>query len=176
MGMDVYGKNPTCEVGKYFRRNVWGWRPLADICLDLAPAECEPCEYWHSNDGDGLGRKQSVALAVRLDAVISNGEAEAYIKERDDRLAAMKDVACSICAGSGVRTDAVGVSNGWPLTIVAELDSDQRPNPRAGQVGSCNACGGRGSRRPYDSYYGLDLDDVKEFSAFVRASGGFEIC
>ena len=31
MGMDVFGKNPTSEVGKYFRRNVWHWRRLADL-------------------------------------------------------------------------------------------------------------------------------------------------
>jgi hypothetical protein len=28
MGMDVYGKAPTVEEGKYFRNNLWWWRPL----------------------------------------------------------------------------------------------------------------------------------------------------
>jgi hypothetical protein len=28
MGMDVYGRNPTSEAGKYFRANVWSWRPI----------------------------------------------------------------------------------------------------------------------------------------------------
>ena len=52
MGMDVYGKAPTAEVGEYFRRNVWGWRPLWDMCLDLFPELTEKVEYGHSNDGD----------------------------------------------------------------------------------------------------------------------------
>lgn len=26
MGMDVYGKEPTSETGKYFRNNVWWWQ------------------------------------------------------------------------------------------------------------------------------------------------------
>ena len=32
MGMDVHGKNPTTEAGKYFHANVWHWRPLWDYC------------------------------------------------------------------------------------------------------------------------------------------------
>lgn len=31
MGMDVSGINPTTEAGKYFRANVWSWRPLASL-------------------------------------------------------------------------------------------------------------------------------------------------
>lgn len=27
MGMDVYGKNPTAEVGMYFSASIWGLAP-----------------------------------------------------------------------------------------------------------------------------------------------------
>ena len=40
MGMDVYGKSPTTEVGAYFRKTIWGWHPLWDMCTDLSPGRC----------------------------------------------------------------------------------------------------------------------------------------
>ena len=33
MGMDVYGN----KNGAYFRRNIWGWRPLAELDCKLEP-------------------------------------------------------------------------------------------------------------------------------------------
>ena len=54
MGMDVYGKSPTTEVGAYFRKNVWGWHPLWNMCADLSPDIAGKVEYAHTNDGDGL--------------------------------------------------------------------------------------------------------------------------
>jgi hypothetical protein len=63
MGMDVIGKAPTSDHGKYFRRNIWGWHPLADAVQKIAPEICAKCKYWHYNDGDGLDDKNSRALA-----------------------------------------------------------------------------------------------------------------
>ena len=54
MGMDVYGKQPTADEGKYFRNNAWWWRPLADYCVEVAPAITAACTHWQSNDADGL--------------------------------------------------------------------------------------------------------------------------
>jgi hypothetical protein len=176
MGMDVYGNAPTAEVGAYFRRNVWGWRPLADFVTANAPDEAAPCKYWHSNDGTGLDAAQSVALADKLDAMLADGEVVDWIRSRDSAIAKLPDDPCRICRGTGIRTDQVGVSGGWPSKVVEPFDSDQRPNPRAGQVGSCNACRGRGSARPLATWYPLEENDVREFSQFVRASGGFRIC
>jgi hypothetical protein len=79
MGMDVFGTKPTAKQGKYFRRNIWHWHPLAECCLDLAPDECRPCECWHSNDGDGLDAEQSVLLARRLQQLLSDGTVAEYI-------------------------------------------------------------------------------------------------
>lgn len=43
MGMDVYGRNPVSDAGKYFRANVWSWRPIhaliAELCSDLLDEE-----------------------------------------------------------------------------------------------------------------------------------------
>ena len=54
MGMDVYGKNPENETGRYFRACVWGWHPLAEYLTEVAPDLIGKVTYLHSNDGDGL--------------------------------------------------------------------------------------------------------------------------
>jgi hypothetical protein len=86
--MDVYGRKPTAPEGEYFRRNIWGWHPLAELCIDLAPDECRPCKYWHSNDGKGLNAAQSLRLAERLQKLVADGSVADYIVQRDARLAA----------------------------------------------------------------------------------------
>jgi hypothetical protein len=73
MGMDVIGVNPKSEKGSYFRNNVWWWRPLADFCLNQHPDIAEKCEYWHTNDGDGLDEEDSVLLAQALREDIKSG-------------------------------------------------------------------------------------------------------
>ena len=78
MGMDVYGKNPSSEIGKYFRNNVWWWRPLAEYAIKTAPEICAPCKYWGSNDGDGLDAAGAVALADALQAEVNANRTEAY--------------------------------------------------------------------------------------------------
>jgi hypothetical protein len=175
MGMDVYGKAPTAKVGEYFRRSVWGWRPLADFVLANADEQARGCKYWHSNDGDGLDAAGAVALAERLNALVADGTAADWIKLRDAGLAVAADVGCEFCAGLGIRRDEVGQRMGWVTAVVGAVDADGRPNPRAGRVGSCNACGGRGSRRPSSTYYPLRVEDIQEFAAFLAACGGFEI-
>ena len=33
MGMDVYGRDPDSPAGKYFRANVWSWRPIHALII-----------------------------------------------------------------------------------------------------------------------------------------------
>ncbi len=39
MGMDVWGRNPREPAGRYFRANIWSWRPIQalinELCSDL---------------------------------------------------------------------------------------------------------------------------------------------
>lgn len=154
MGMDVYGKNATSEAGKYFRRSVWSWHPLWSYCQAMAPAITAFVRYGHSNDGDGLGPDGAVELAIVLERTIMNGEALAYITARDAHLAALPLEPCEICAGTGKRLPP--------------------PNVGAGDQ-PCNGCESKGQRKSYQTYYPLDVDDVREFAAFLRDSGGFEI-
>ena len=172
MGMDVYGKNPANEVGQYFRRNVWGWRPLWQYVEDNHPEIASLVEYAQSNDGDGLNATKSKLLAKMLKEDLANGNAEKYIQERNEYLANLERPACDLCEGTGVRTDPVGVENKMP-----ERELSPEMAMLTGRThGFCNACGGEGKRDAWETSYYLDLEDLEQFSDFLSNCGGFEIC
>lgn len=170
MGMDVYGTNPSAPEGEYFRRNVWGWHPLATLCEEMVPDIAEHCESWHSNDADGLDGALAEALAKRLEATFENGTLKEYLDTRNAALARLPNETCPQCHGTGIRTDAIGVSGGQPERII-----DHPGHPRHGEKGWCNGCDGRGSNRPWATHYLVDARDVSEFVAFLKTCGGFEI-
>lgn len=172
MGMDVYGKNPKSEMGEYFRRNVWGWHPLWEYVEDTHPEIAELVEYAHSNDGDGLGSEDSKKLAELLLADYESGEVFRYVEERNKRLSELPLLDCEWCEATGIRTDEVGIKNGFP-------DKELSPEVQAltdRTTGYCNACNGVGKREPWETNYYLEPDDVKEFALFLKDCGGFEIC
>jgi hypothetical protein len=43
MGMDVHGRKPSSPAGEYFRANVWSWRPIyalvIELCSDIVDEE-----------------------------------------------------------------------------------------------------------------------------------------
>ena len=61
--MDVVGRAPTSESGKYFGNNNSWWHPLADYCGQVTPKIASACSHWHTNGGDGLDAAASRALA-----------------------------------------------------------------------------------------------------------------
>jgi len=172
MGMDVYGKNPKSEMGEYFRRNVWGWHPLWGYVEDTHPEIAELVKYAHSNDGDGLGSEDSQKLAELLLADYESGVAFEYVLQRNKAISELPMDDCNICEATGIRSDEIGISNGFP-------DRELAPEVQAvtGRTkGYCNGCGGTGKKEPWESNYYLEPDDVKEFALFLKDCGGFEIC
>lgn len=172
MGMDVYGKSPKSEVGSYFRRNVWGWRPLWQYVEDNHPEIAELVEYAQSNDGDGLGARDSKKLAKLLMEDFTSGKVAEYVAERNKALSELPFEDCQICEGTGIRTDDIGKQ--WGMDT-KELEPDiaiivGRTN------GSCNACNGVGKKEHWATNYYLEEDDIKEFAEFLAECGGFEIC
>lgn len=156
MGMDVFGKDAKSEVGSYFRRNVWGWRPLWQYVEDNHSDIARLVEYPQSNDGDGLDAEASVELARRLRDDLVDGTTTEYVTNRDALIAAMPDIECNICTGTGQRPDGLhGVE--W-------------------KGEGCNGCGGKGTTRPWDASYYLEVDDIREFADFLAECGGFSIC
>ena len=67
MGMDIYGRKPENEVGEYFRRNVWGWRPLHFMSQFVMHREGlkYDTDGWGSNDGNGLKNKSQCHKLAR---------------------------------------------------------------------------------------------------------------
>lgn len=55
---------------------------------------------------------------------------------------------CNLCGGSGVRSDSVGIVNGFDKKVVDDPD-----NPRHGQVGWCNGCQGAGRSVEWPTQY-----------------------
>jgi hypothetical protein len=152
--MDVIGRKPTSEAGKYFRNNVWWWRPLADYVCEVAPELTAKCRHWQTNDGDGLNAKDSRALAAILKQKIAEGHTLAYAQIRAAELLALPDEPCTICGGTGYRADP--------------------PNCGPGAM-PCNGCEAKGRRRPSDTDYPFDVSNVEEFIVFLDACGGFKI-
>jgi hypothetical protein len=79
MGYDLYGTRPRSPTGEHFRRSIFGWPPLAGLCVDLAETETRPCWRWFTNDGDGLTAKQSMKLASRLEQLLAEGAVGRYL-------------------------------------------------------------------------------------------------
>lgn len=172
MGMDVYGKKPTNEVGEYFRRNVWGWRPLWQYVEDTHPEIAGLVEYPQSNDGDGLNAVKSRLLSRLIKEDLSNGAAQTYIQARNIHLASLERTDCELCQGTGIRTDSVGVENKMP-----ERELAQEVAIVVGRThGYCNGCNSEGKKDAWETNYFLDLDDLEEFADFLESCGGFEIC
>lgn len=157
MGMDVYGLKPTDKVGEYFRRNVWGWHPLWDYCLDMHPDIAGKVKHGHSNDGDGLGSVNAKKLAKRLNNDIKNGAAKKYIEDRDTLVANLPEQICWLCKGETTIT-------------VSEKDSSVQTSKQ------CHVCKATGFVDDWQKNYFLELEDIVQFSKFLEASGGFQIC
>ena len=171
MGMDVVGKNAVSETGEYFRRNVWGWRPLWQYVEIMHKDLAEKVEYGQSNDGDGLNAEDSKDLAQRLLEDVKTKRAEEYVNQRNIWLSSLPRENCGICNNTGIRSDEIGREHGMH-------DKELTPEVQVltGRThGYCNGCSGIGSKENWELSYSLDTDDLIEFSYFLRDCGGFEI-
>lgn len=183
MGMDVYGLNPSNASGEYFRANVWRWRPLAEMCIYFAPQICKKCAGWYVNDGQGLDAEDASELAAILERDIEQGLVGGYIERRQQALDKLPEQACEFCNGTGIRTDEVGVSAGFPTAVLhadrlafGRFADNPEAHPRFGQVGYCNGCTGAGTNPDPRTLYTLDMDKVQAWVAFLKYCGGFKIC
>jgi hypothetical protein len=155
MGMDVFDRN---RKKLYFRNNVWHWRPLWDYCYEVAPDLIDD-QTWgdcHQNIGAGLRAVDARTLAGRLREEIASGRTAAADEAHAQEMAGMPDEACSLCNGTGKRTDEV---------------ADRFPTLKE----ECNGCEGKGKTRPFESSYVLSEANVIEFAVFLEHGGGFRV-
>lgn len=172
MGMDVYGRKPASEAGKYFRANVWYWHPLWDYCVRVAPElfSDKVAKAGHFNDGAGLSAEKSKRLADVLQARLDSGECKAWEAEYKAWQDSLPWLDCTYCESTGIRRDAVGLKNKMDQRVV-----DEEGHPRYGQVGWCNACSGLGKTPQASTRYPFSADLAQEFVVFLRDCGGFQI-
>lgn len=170
MGMDVMGNEPRSERGQYFRNNVWWWRPLWNYCVEVAPDLCEKVSG-HYNDGDGLDADGAAELARILLVNIESGKTEAYEARYNEYLASLPRRKCEWCAGTGVRTDKVGVEMGMPGKALEPAIAILTGRSR----GWCNGCDGEGTCEHHEADYPFSVENVQDFAKFLEDSGGFKI-
>ena len=142
MGMDVYGQCPTEQSGEYFRNNIWWWGPLVDYIQLVAPNETRPCEYWGTNDGDGLDEEQSLALADKLQAELDSGRCERYTISRGT---------CGVAT-----TDDQDIMGSAQAAITLLAGEDEAESVK-------------------ETTWPFSVENVREFTRFLRHCGGFEI-
>ena len=172
MGMDIYGQNPKNEKGEYFRNNVWWWRPLAGYICGNYEDIAQHCEHWDTNDGDGLDAEKSQELGERILADIALGIIKDHEKSYNEYLSTLERVNCDLCEGTGIRTDEVGMEHNMPTR---ELSPEV--TILVGRThGTCNGCGGVGTRENFQMNYPFSEENVKEFAEFLVNCGGFQIC
>lgn len=160
MGMDVIGRAARSKTGEYFRNNAWWWRPLANYCVEIAPQITAARKYWQSNDGDGLDDAGALKLADALQVELDAGRTLLFEKRYMGALEMTPNEPCRLCGGTGVRL---------PVPQVGAGDL-----AKGGLI--CNACHGEGHVRPVATAYPFSVENVREFVAFLRDCGGFEIC
>ncbi len=171
MGMDVYGVDPDSKQGEYFRRNVWGWRPLWMMVEELAPALAGKVKGAQFNDGDGLDAKDAKELGKLLEEKINEGTATKLVDAYNLHKSNLPQENCFICEGTGVRTDAVGIQDGQHEKALAK----EVAVVVGREFGWCNGCAGYGKKEHMDVSYGTSVECLKEFATFAYHSGGFEI-
>lgn len=100
--MDVYGKNPTSENGKYFRATIWSWpvihQMMETACRDLLSKELlKAMEY---NDGAGPDdRATCEEIAKRLEVLVSAAD-DALVPETGQvELNSIEDVTSAVVGG-----------------------------------------------------------------------------
>ena len=122
--------------------------------------------HWYTNDRDGLDADLASQLAEALQARLSDGTIGRFISDKLVQANSLPDEPCEFCAGTGIRTDAVGINEGFDSLAI-----DEPGHPRFGQQGWCNGCGGRGARRPFAAYFPLTgTEEVKQLISFLIAA------
>jgi len=143
MGMDVVGKMPKTPRGEYFRANVWYWRPLWQLTCalgeDIIPEETmDACHY---NDGKGLEAGKALKLAQAIYTALENGVVDELVTRFNEAKAEQPRHDCSYCGATGIRTDAVGIAQGFP-----DKELDAETAMFTGRMhGWCNSCRGLGT-------------------------------
>ena len=159
---EVENKNP----GRYFRNNVWWWRPLWDFvseqCQDFLTVE--DIVGGGSNSGHKISKTKSLMISRRLSKVISEG-----LVDKIDREMTLK-VAQAKADNEELQKEMDKVTNKCHKEHGKNLVPANYPEPYYSQWKELQG------KHNWDGDYPFNADNVKEFAKFCQESGGFEIC
>ncbi len=88
MAMDVYGRKPSSPAGEYFRANVWSWRPIHVLMIELCSDLLNPKTLSKMALNDGAGpkaQKTCTEMAKRFEQWMEH-HTEGYTVESDLRI------------------------------------------------------------------------------------------
>lgn len=152
------------QSGTYFRNNVWWWRPLAEYVIEHSKVINQDkitLEGWTCNSGFEVDDELATQIANQLDALIKSNHTKKYQSTYM------------------LRFKQAEIGN---AKIQKEIDKlDKLPRNKDLAPADYN----KKDRAEWDRlYYTQDRQanypfsekNVKEFSIFCRASGGFSIC
>jgi hypothetical protein len=160
---------------------VWWWRPLWHYIFTLGLISERQLERGSYNDGFTIKQDKALKIAARLKHELAQGKTKKYEEEYKKELKDLPDEECDICQGTGKRRwtkkslKEVMDDQGHPL---GKLMGDTRPWKEGNgeyEEKKCNACGGKGKKRPWTCSYPFCEENVREFAEFCMESGGFSI-
>lgn len=111
MGMDVFGVKPKSEAGKYFRANIWSWRPIHELIQKANVLPPDMVEGMAFNDGYGPDEHQALLLAAQMETMLDGMEDENTFMLTDEVDGTVKQI-----------LDALGASS---ATVVSETPAYQ---------------------------------------------------
>jgi len=165
--------------GIYFRNNVWWWRPLwgyiCDTCGDVLTEEDQAAGCF--NDWHLIEEDKAIKIAERLQAMVNMGHTfefmKTYMKDLEDK----PDEKCEFCNGTGIRVWSEKDIEIHARTVdaISDLLNTDLPVITKEKTTKCNACGGKGKRRPFETNYPFNVQNVEDFIKFSSQSGGFRI-
>lgn len=164
MGIHLLGQNPSSIRGK---RLVLSWDSWEVVRLFV---EVTSTSEIVSRLDEGLDEESARSLGSTILDEIERGHAERFEETLRSFVSTLDLVECSICDGTGIRTDIVGRSLGLDEVELDEVTSILLGRDR----GSCDECGGEGTIVPSSMSLSFDLGLVTRFGRFLVECGGFE--
>lgn len=178
-----YWKLLDAIPGAYFRASVWSWRPLwnyvSGVCKDIL--NDDDINSGCYNDGHLIGKDKALRIARALKNEIKKNNHVRFAKWQEERHSEMPLESCDICKGKGTRKGWKGWESKekW-IKLHGSLDIGGDENcsinfKGANRYQGCNACDGKGKRKPFATHYKFYPEFLEEFELFCRQSGGFTI-
>ena len=155
------------NVGVYFRNNVWWWRPLCDFILTeiLQDADKDTVDGWTSNSGFEVDEETAIHIANELQKLVDNGTVDRHQYEHDLKIKVAdeqnKKLQKKVDDLEKRVEKETGKSNLAPAQYPEKFKKEWEFLWEA---------------KDWSSSYPFSKQNVIEFIAFAKQSGGFRIC